>query len=124
MFQGVWLTRVHRVHVHPSILRYTRPENNPQYSGLSNKRAAQIIVFSKKCSLHSLITSCTNYCFLEKMQPALLLTSCTNESYSKICQPAHEWICIFLLIPCRCIKLEYRHDFSKSARQTKMNQWV
>ena len=42
------------------------------YSSLSNKRAAQIIVFLKKCSLHSLITSCTNYCFFEKMQPAHL----------------------------------------------------
>ena len=76
------------------------------YSSLSNKRAAQIIVFLKKCSLHSLITSCTNYCFLEKMQPALLLTSCTNQSYSKICQTALECICIFLLIPNRCIKLQ------------------
>ena len=28
---GAPLAREHRVHVHPSILRCTRPENNPQY---------------------------------------------------------------------------------------------
>jgi len=96
---------------------YQKRSSNTQsrgYSTLSNKCAAQIIGFTfKECSLHSLITSCTNYCFFEKMQPALLLHPAQINLILKFVN-LQRMDLYFLLITGSCIKLEYRNAFSRS----------